>query len=76
MPVLRKMSVLLLAAALLPPAVEAQTATFENLQAELAVNQTLIVTDDGGRVIKGRLLELSNSSLTVRAPTTPSTPTR
>ena len=74
MPLSRKMPLLLLAAAILPFAAEAQTTSFESLQQELVLDQPLVVTDDAGRSIKGRLAEISNSSLTLRVPPTQDIP--
>ena len=56
----------LVAAATLPAVATAQTETFESLQNELRVNERLSVTDDAGREIPGRPVEVTSSSLTLQ----------
>ena len=60
-------AVLLFAAAMFPVGVEAQTTdTFEALQAVLEPGREVVITDDAGREIKGRVTEVSGSSLTLQ----------
>jgi hypothetical protein len=59
---------------MLPTAASAQTTTFEDLQREVVVNQRLVVTDEAGLVITGRLIEISGTSLTLQVPTTTDNP--
>ena len=61
---------LVAAVALFPTSVGAQTVaqSFGELQGMLKVDQTVFVTDETGRLTKGKVTDLSASSLTVLAP--------
>ena len=56
-----------LALALFPCSAGAQTPaqSFEELQRTLKVRQTVVVTDEGGQQVKGRIEKLSTASITV-----------
>ncbi len=52
-----------------PRAAEAQTATtFEDLQQMVRANDLIVVTDEAGQKIKGRVVDVSASALGVSAP--------
>ena len=63
----RRLGGFVFALALFPASAGAQTAvhSFEELQRMLKVRQTVVVTDESGREVKGRVDQLSTVSITV-----------
>ena len=63
----RRLGGFVIAVALFPGGVSAQTVahSFEELQQVLKVRQTVVVTDESGQELKGRIDQLSTASITV-----------